>query len=147
MAYTEQIIHIHPQAPAKPAEGAACNGCGVCCLSEPCPLGRVLSGRRTGACRALRWDGSLAQYRCGAVLAPRAALAHALPTVLRWLAWPLAPVLRRVALRGIAAGQGCDSSLEVQPDRPGAPAVSGAAASTTMPSSMEPRVHTADPTP
>ncbi|MFZ3128031.1 MAG: hypothetical protein WA136_08450, partial [Rhodoferax sp.] len=97
MAYTEQIIHIHRQAPAKPAEGAACNGCGVCCLSEPCPLGMVLSGRRTGACRALRWDGSLAQYRCGAVLAPRMALAHALPPVLRWLAGPLAPVLRRVA--------------------------------------------------
>lgn len=147
MARSEQIIHIHRQAPAKPAEGAACNGCGVCCLSEPCPLGMVLSGRRTGACRALRWDGALAQYRCGAVLAPRAALEHALPTVLRWLAWPLAPVLRGVALRGIAAGQGCDSSLEVQPDRLGEPAIAGAAASTTMPPSMESRAHAADPTP
>lgn len=147
MAHTEQTIHIHPQAPAKPAEGAACNGCGVCCLSEPCPLGRVLSGRRTGACRALRWDGSLAQYRCGAVLVPRTVLEHALPPVLRWLAWPLAPVLRRVALRGIAPGQGCDSSLEVQPDRPGAPAAPEAAASTTMPLSMEPRAHAAEPKP
>lgn len=136
MAHAQHTIHIHPQAPAKPAEGAACNGCGVCCLSEPCPLGMVLSGRRTGACRALHWDSSLAQYRCGALLAPRVVLAQTLPPVLRWLARPLAPVLRRVALHGIAAGQGCDSSLETEPE-----------ASTTMPPPMERHAHTADSPP
>ena len=141
MAHSQQIIHIHPQAPAKPAQGAACNGCGVCCLSEPCPLGMVLSGRRTGACRALLWDGALAQYRCGAVQAPRATLEQALPSALRWLARWLAPVLRRAALRGIAAGQGCDSSLEPEPASP------GPVASTTMPLPIEPHAHRADPPP
>jgi hypothetical protein len=100
------VIHIHPEAPPKPAWGAPCNGCGVCCLLEPCPLGVVLSGRRTGACGALRWDPAQARYRCGAltdasgVLAPR----------WRWLAAPL----RRWAGRWIAAGAGCDAALEVQ---------------------------------
>lgn len=98
-----QVIHIHPAAPIQPAEGAPCNGCGVCCLAEPCPLGRVLSRKRHGTCDALRWDPAQAQYRCGAisdaegVLGPR----------LHWAA----PLLRRLARRWIAAGIGCDASL------------------------------------
>ena len=47
-AHTEHTIHIHPQAPGKVPEGVACNGCGVCCLFEPCPLGVVLSRARVG---------------------------------------------------------------------------------------------------
>ncbi|MES2581991.1 MAG: hypothetical protein V4627_04690 [Pseudomonadota bacterium] len=114
MADTEHTtIHIHPLAPAKVAVGAPCNGCGVCCLFAPCPLGMVLSGRRSGACDALRWDAALVQYRCGAIVAPHDVLAHALPRGLRWLGPALAPLLRRVGLRWIAAGTGCDSSLEV----------------------------------
>jgi hypothetical protein len=53
-----RIIKIHPDAPPKPAVGAPCNGCGVCCLAEPCPLGVILSRRLKGACVALRWDGN-----------------------------------------------------------------------------------------
>jgi hypothetical protein len=53
-----RIIKIHPDAPPKPAVGAPCNGCGVCCLAEPCPLGVILSRRLKGACVALRWDGA-----------------------------------------------------------------------------------------
>ena len=97
------IIQIHVEAPPKPAVGQACNGCGVCCLAEPCPLGRVISRKRHGACDALRWDGAQNLYRCGAlsdaegVLGPR----------WRWAA----PLLRRLARRWIAAGIGCDASL------------------------------------
>ena len=61
------VIHIHPLAPAKPAFGAACNGCGVCCLSQPCPVGMLVSRRRSGACDALRWDESATIYRCGLI--------------------------------------------------------------------------------
>ena len=107
-------IHIHPQASAKVPVGAACNGCGVCCLYAPCPLGMLLSRRRTGACSAVQWDVALLQYRCGAIVAPQAILTQALPRGLRGLASPLAPVLRRLGLRWIAAGKGCDSSLEVE---------------------------------
>lgn len=107
-------IHIQPLAARKPAAGAPCNGCGVCCLSEPCPLGMLLSGRRTGACEALRWEASLCQYRCGAVTDAAAVLRQRLPRGLRWLAPAGVPLLGRLARRWIAAGQGCDSSLEVQ---------------------------------
>lgn len=116
MAHTEHVISIHPLAPAKAAVGAACNGCGVCCLVEPCPLGIVLSHRRTGACGALRWDGSAAQYRCGAIVAPQEVLRQSLPRAARWCAPGLAPLLKRLAVRWIAAGTGCDSHLEVLPD-------------------------------
>ena len=49
------VVWLQPSAPPKPAEGAPCNGCGLCCLAEPCPLGMLVSRRRTGACVALRW--------------------------------------------------------------------------------------------
>jgi hypothetical protein len=86
------VIRIHALAPAKPAFGTACNGCGVCCLSEPCPVGMLFSLRRDGACHALRWDVAAARYRCGLMTR------HALrPIVARW----------------IAAGRGCDSDARV----------------------------------
>jgi hypothetical protein len=99
-----QVIHIHADAPPKPALGAPCNGCGVCCLAEPCPLGQVISRKRTGACDALRWDAAEALYRCGALSDAEGVLGR------RWT-W-LAPLLRRLARRWIAAGVGCDSTLE-----------------------------------
>jgi len=87
-----RIIHVHADAPLKPPVGAACNGCGVCCLAEPCPLGMLLSLKRRGACRMLRWDDSARRYRCGALgRGPWQALAR------RW----------------ISAGSGCDCSLDV----------------------------------
>ena len=87
-----RVIEIHADAPPKPALGAPCNGCGVCCLAEPCPLGALLSRRFTGACVALRWEGT--RYVCGALTAQ--------PEGLRgWL-----------VQRWIAAGAGCDCSLE-----------------------------------
>nr|WP_315226599.1 hypothetical protein [uncultured Albidiferax sp.] len=102
-----QVLHLHPTAPAKPAVGASCNGCGVCCVSAPCPLGIVLSGRRTGACAALRWEDAQARYVCGAISQP----ADVLSPRWRWAA----PWLGRWARRWVAAGIGCDSTLEVQP--------------------------------
>jgi hypothetical protein len=92
-----RIIKIHPDAPPKPAVGAPCNGCGVCCLAEPCPLGVILSRRLKGACVALRWDG--ARYVCGALTAQPSGVAGRLGN---WL-----------VKRWIASGTGCDCSLEV----------------------------------
>jgi hypothetical protein len=98
------VIHIHPEAPPKPALGAPCNGCGVCCLVEPCPLGQVISRKRSGACDALRWSEGDGIYRCGALTDAEAVLGA------RWR-WA-APLLRRLAKRWIAAGVGCDASME-----------------------------------
>ncbi|GHC74459.1 hypothetical protein GCM10007320_11640 [Pseudorhodoferax aquiterrae] len=95
-----QVVHVHPYAPAKPAHGAPCNGCGMCCLLEPCPLGMLLSRRRQGACVALRWDEAQGRYLCGALSEPAEVLG------VRWLA-PL-------ARRWIAAGIGCDARFQVQ---------------------------------
>ena len=114
MSRPSQVILIHAEAPPKPVPGAPCNGCGVCCLAEPCPLGVVLSGHRHGACKALRWSEASAIYRCGAISEPADVLKQALPKPLRGLVPVMAPVLGRLARRWIAAGVGCDSTLEPQ---------------------------------
>jgi hypothetical protein len=101
-----QVVHVHPLAPAKPRLGERCNGCGVCCLAEPCPLGVLVSRRRHGACSALRWDDKATLYRCGMVSEPQAVLGR------RWQF--LAPLVRRLARRWISAGSGCDASIRVQ---------------------------------
>ena len=90
-----QVIHIHVDAPPKPREGQPCNGCGVCCLAEPCPVGVIVSLKRRGACKALRWDAAQTRYVCG-LLAGRRGL------------------FKRLVSRWIAAGQGCDADYEVQ---------------------------------
>lgn len=107
-------ILIHPHAPTKPALGSACNGCGVCCLVAPCPVGMVLSRSRKGACHAVRWNAVDARYRCGAIDAPHGVLVQALPRWAGAMAPALAPLLRRWALRWIGVGIGCDSSVELQ---------------------------------
>ena len=104
------MIHLHPQAPAKPVLGAACNGCGVCCAFAPCPLGVLVSGRRHGACAALRWQADGQRYTCAMVADP-ATVWPRLPLALR------AP-LKRLAKRWIAAGAGCDSDLEAEAAAP-----------------------------
>jgi len=113
MPTTSITIHIISQAPAKPKVGAPCNGCGVCCLLEPCPLGVLLSGFREGACRALQWQADSLQYRCGAITQPQAELTKRLPWVLRPLVPGLAWLLRRWAKRWVAAGIGCDCDVQV----------------------------------
>jgi hypothetical protein len=115
MQNSRQTIFIQALAPTKPALGEACNGCGVCCLAEPCPLGVVLSGRRHGACAALRWNADEGRYQCGAISRPVEVMRGALPRSLQGLAPLLGALLGRLAGRWVAAGQGCDSSLEVTP--------------------------------
>lgn len=119
MTHTMNTIRIEPAAPAKPPFGAPCNGCGVCCLAQPCPLGMVLSARRHGACAALRWQERESVYRCGAIAQPREVLMQVLPRPLRAIAVPLAPVLAALARRSIALEVGCDCDLQVQ--RPAVP--------------------------
>jgi len=96
-----RVILIHPDAPAKPSEGAACNGCGVCCAAEPCPLGVLLSRRVSGPCKVLMWDAENTRYTCGALSAPGI-----------WLRWLPSALARRLVVRWIAASRGCDSDLE-----------------------------------
>lgn len=101
------VVWIEPGAPAKPPVGAPCNGCGLCCLWQPCPLGMVVSRRRRGRCSALAWSADQGHYRCGMLVDPRAA----------WPALPTAavPWVQRLARRWIAAGIGCDFDAEAAP--------------------------------
>ena len=101
-----QVIYIRPEAPTKPAVGAACNGCGVCCLAEPCPVGMLVSRKRRGACDALAWDETQQRYRCGMMSAGQA-----------WPRWVRRPV-RRWMQRFIAAGVGCDCDLQTAAPEP-----------------------------
>ncbi len=105
----EQVVFWHGDAPAQPAMGQPCNGCGLCCLAEPCPLGMLVSRRRHGACVALRWlpgtepaaGGQAGRYVCGMVADPAG--------VTGWRNRWLLQALTRLARRWIAAGQGCDA--------------------------------------
>ena len=97
-------ITLQRAAPSKPAVGAACNGCGVCCSIAPCPLSRGLLGHRGGACPALVWQGDVQRYVCGLVVAPA--------DHLRWLPHRLAKPGGLLARRWIAAGTGCDCDAE-----------------------------------
>lgn len=100
----EQRVRLHVRAPEKPAVGAPCNGCGVCCALETCPLARVRFLRRQGPCPALEWSDSAGRYQCGMLVRPSCYLA--LPSRLDGL-------LSRLCARWIAAGIGCDCTAEV----------------------------------
>jgi hypothetical protein len=91
-----RTIHLHREAPPKPAIGEPCNGCGVCCAAETCPAGRILFLKRNGPCPALEWQKNF--YRCGLLTKPA--------RYLRWLPESLAS---RIFARWIAAGTRCDS--------------------------------------
>ena len=103
MAAAEHFIAIRRAAPAKPATGAPCNGCGICCAAEPCPVSRYLLGHRAGACPALQWHEPQHRYVCGMVAAPAG--------FMRWLPESLQAPFRRLIRRWIAAGIGCDSDV------------------------------------
>jgi len=91
-----RLIRLEAAAPAKPAAGADCNGCGACCALVTCPLGRLRFLRVRGPCPGLRWDPAAARYFCGLVEAG-------------------GPWRRRLAGRWIAAGSGCDMTDDVEP--------------------------------
>ena len=107
-----QVIHIHPDAPVKPPEGAPCNGCGVCCLVAPCPVGMLVSRKRHGACAALVWSDAAGRYHCGLMLSAGAGRADwdSVP----WWQRPVRALALRWVRRVISAGSGCDASLEVE---------------------------------
>ena len=41
----------------KPAFGQDCNHCGYCCLTEPCVVGKELTGKTFGPCELLQTKG------------------------------------------------------------------------------------------
>jgi hypothetical protein len=104
MSMHEQIIRLHRAAPRKPDAGAPCNGCGVCCALETCPLARLRFLRTRGPCPALEWSAATSRYQCGLLVRPT----HYLPLLPACAeSWA-----RRLVARSIAASQGCDCDAE-----------------------------------
>jgi len=103
----EQTIRLHRAAPAKPAEGQPCNGCGVCCALETCPAARLRFRQSAGQCPALEWSTEQSRYRCGLLVRP--------DHYLGWLPAVGERLASRLFARWIAAGKGCDCSADVQP--------------------------------
>ena len=101
-------ISVHADAPPKPAEGESCNGCGICCAAERCPVAWLFLPLRRGACPALEWDAQAGRYHCGMVVAP--------VRYIRWLPRRWEPRASRWFASRIAAGQGCDCSITEVPD-------------------------------
>ena len=114
MSPAHQVIHIRPEAPPKPPEGQPCNGCGVCCLAEPCPVGMLVSRKRRGACELLRWSDAEGRYLCGLLVEVGGPGPVRSASFWRRV-WPR--VWRAWARRLISAGSGCDASIEVGLDR------------------------------
>ena len=64
-----------PEFLRKPREGAACNGCGLCCAAEPCGLGLELGAEDGKPCKFLEWDQG--RFWCGVVRDPAKATGNA----------------------------------------------------------------------
>ena len=106
------IIYIQPEAPTKPSVGAACNGCGLCCLLEPCPVGMLVSRRMRGTCKALLWSQDQRCYLCGMLSAPERFVPLTGPRMQAWVS--------RLVRRMISTDLGCDAELQAQaPAKPG----------------------------
>jgi hypothetical protein len=100
------VVKLHQLAPTKPAWGEACNGCGVCCAIETCPVARLRFLKKTGPCPALMWFSPINRYQCGLLVKPKYFLTalpdFLIPTIQRWMG------------RWIAAGKGCDCAAEIE---------------------------------
>lgn len=105
MSTSWQTITIHRDAPTKPVPGEACNGCGICCTADPCPVARLFLWQWRGACRALIWEDSASRYHCGMLTDP-ARHSRVIPAACNGLA-------KRFFAKRIAAGAGCDSVVDV----------------------------------
>lgn len=104
------IERVTQRGPAKPLYGAACNGCGLCCMAELCPLGTAVFEKLEGPCPALEHDDG--RFQCGLVRNPTK---YARPWVTQSSG---SEGLAEAAAVLIGAGSGCDARLDGEPDDP-----------------------------
>ena len=76
MAPGPQIVSVPREMVAKkPAHGSPCNGCGLCCHSSKCEIGRALFGGPDGPCPALRFDSEKKSF-CNVMVNPQEYTTH-----------------------------------------------------------------------
>ena len=56
------------ELPRKPAHGDACNGCGLCCIAEPCPIAAEMGAVIDRPCPYVEWEAG--RFWCGLVRHP-----------------------------------------------------------------------------
>jgi hypothetical protein len=96
----------------KPRYGDPCNGCGACCQTSPCPLGRLVFGQEHGPCPAIEMDGE--KTTCGLI---NTTVAYNLVGVITHGA----EVVSQAAMVLTGSGVGCDTQGRgeiVHPDIP-----------------------------
>ncbi|MFT4012323.1 MAG: hypothetical protein QM682_02760 [Paracoccus sp. (in: a-proteobacteria)] len=91
---------------AKPPHGQPCNGCGLCCMAERCPLAVVVFGPGD-RCPALEDQGGL-RFGCGLIAnplryAPRLVKRHG------------GAAVSAAAAVLVGAGHGCDAQTPGEP--------------------------------
>lgn len=85
-------------APAKPLYGSPCNGCGLCCVMEQCPLSIEVFGPHS-LCPALE-ELPAGGFTCGLIARPRVYLETKAPELADLLGEAFGVIL--------GAGTGCD---------------------------------------
>jgi len=85
----------------KPRFGEPCNGCGFCCIQEPCDLAREFLDCRIGPCRALEYEDG--RTYCGLLRRP----IHYIAGIADNPALS-GPLQARIAFT-LAIGSGCDA--------------------------------------
>lgn len=94
--------NVRAAAARKPKFGTACNGCGLCCLIEPCSLAiEFVTSDTTGPCPALEKEDD--RFWCGLLRRP-----HHYIEELKEKPWVDGPI-QEILLASGAFGAGCDS--------------------------------------
>jgi hypothetical protein len=92
---------------AKPPYKSPCNRCGLCCVHQPCSIGKLMFATDEGPCPALQWDHDGASA-CGLIRDP----ARYAPMRAR-IKGPTA--LREAMKLLVAAGKGCHIPSREEP--------------------------------
>ena len=93
--------------PEYPGTGNPCNGCGLCCLAEPCPVSLELFGQ-SSQCPALEFDGG--RFRCALMTNPGDY--GAIPEGVLSLDLDHEMAASSYYRQLIGAGMGCDSEID-----------------------------------
>ena len=91
----------------KPRIGEPCNGCGFCCIKEPCALANEFLSCWSGPCVALEQVGE--RFVCGLVAHPETYLLH------QDTKSQASEYISGLIVQSLGIGRGCDSYDENAP--------------------------------